>query len=355
MVPTCTKEKCSRTGFIVMTISFSILGAALLIASCVVRFDHNMTDKHLGYFNFQKALQSANVKVHTPSSLNIGETLDVVCIVFIVGGVLFLVLGIMGIIGTIFKLKALLITYAVVLLAVVVLELICVILVATITGKIEGWITDSLKESIRNQYTGITGNDIDTLRWNFIMHSLQCCGVNRYTDFRDLPAKKWIMDIEANSIVTGKRIPFACCKVKNDTTCVLNPNIKTSFIEKGCYQVIRNWVTSYSGVLVGVGVIILVIELILVVLGFVIFCTLRKKTYEGDQNRGQIQHFKLPHAHLLQRNQNMFYPGNALANPDYEEPVVHDNLENIHLPRHFREILYDEPINAYDKLSHFQD
>ncbi|KAK3598332.1 hypothetical protein CHS0354_015345, partial [Potamilus streckersoni] len=55
------------------------LGASFLIASCIIRYDQNMMDEYLDYSSYQKALESANVKVHTPSSLNIAETLDAVC------------------------------------------------------------------------------------------------------------------------------------------------------------------------------------------------------------------------------------------------------------------------------------
>ncbi|KAK3598331.1 hypothetical protein CHS0354_015344, partial [Potamilus streckersoni] len=60
----------------------------------------------------------------------------------------------------------------------------------------------------------------------------QCCGVDRYTDFRRLPAIKWNIDLDTNDIVAGMQIPFACCHVKNDVTCVLRPNSTTAFIDK---------------------------------------------------------------------------------------------------------------------------
>ncbi|KAL3886998.1 hypothetical protein ACJMK2_026954 [Sinanodonta woodiana] len=320
---TCTKDKCSRTGFMGMNISFSILGAALLIASCIVRFDHNMADKNLGYLQFQKALQNANVIVRTPSTLNMGETLHVVCNVFIIIGVLFLLLGIFGTVAAIVRLKALLIT-------------------------METFIIDSLKDSIRNDYSGITGNDLDTLRWNFIMHSFQCCGVNIYTEFRELPAKKWNVAITANNFITGKKVPFACCKVKNDTSCVLNPNNKTSFIAKGCYQVMRNWITNNTGVLVGVGICVLIIEVILVVLAFVIYCALRKKTNEREEEEIRpIQRFKLPHAHLVPRNHNLLFPGDANTAPAYDSPISHE--KSVH---QYKDVLnhYEQPIDAYDNI-----
>ncbi|KAK3575788.1 hypothetical protein CHS0354_039245 [Potamilus streckersoni] len=316
-----------------------------------------MADNYLSYSSFQKALQSAKVSVHTPSSLNIGETLDVVCIVFIVIGVLFLVLGILGIIGAIFRLKALLITYAVVLLVLVVLELICVILVVTLRGKMEGWIKDALKDSMRNNYTGITGSDVDTLRWNFIMHSFQCCGVDNYTDFRTLPSAKWDTKVKIGFLVYGKQIPYACCKVKNDASCVLRPNNTAAFIERGCYHVMKNWVTNNTGAIVAVGVIILVTEIVLLVLAFMIFCTLRKKAYEKDGEMDLVVPCRLPQAHLVSRNQDLFNPSGVFMNPVYDGPTFHDNSIEIYPPRQSRELFnhYNEPKDAYDNGFHEQD
>ncbi|KAL3886997.1 hypothetical protein ACJMK2_026953 [Sinanodonta woodiana] len=352
----CRKEKCSRIGFLGTNLVFSLLGAALLIASCIVRYDQSMVDKYLDYSSFQNALESANVSVHTPSSLNIGEIFDVVCTAFIIIGVLFLLLGILGIIGVFMRLKSLLITYAVMLLVLVILEIIVVVLVATLRGKMEGWIKDALKDSIRNNYSGINGSDVDTLRWNFIMHSFQCCGVDRYSDFRELPARNWDIEIKFNNIVTGKQIPFACCNVKNDTFCVIRPNSTTAFIEKGCYQVMRNWVAKNTSVLVGVGICVWIIELILVVLAFVfICCKLRKGTYEQAEDLAPIQPYKLPHAHLVTRNQNLFHRSDVISNPAYVDPVWHDSSVEIFPLRQWRELYSKHPSDNYDQVTHDMD
>ncbi|KAL3887019.1 hypothetical protein ACJMK2_026975 [Sinanodonta woodiana] len=346
----CTKERCIRISFIILNIFLSAYGVALLTGSCIIRYDQNMADSYIGYASFQKALESVNYSVQTPSSLNIGETLDAVCIVFIVIGVLFILIGMMGIIAAFVRLKSLLITYAVVLLVLVVLELICVLLVTTLRGKLEGWIKDGLKDSIRNNYSGINGSDVDTLRWNVIMHSFQCCGVDRYTDFRALRPLKWSIDVELGSIVTGKQFPFACCKVKNNTNCVLSPSNTTAFIDMGCYQVMRNWVTNNTGVIVALGVIILVTELVLVVFAFVRCCLLQKKAHEKDGEMNPILTYKLPQVHLVSRNRDRVNPSDVFMNPVYDGPTIPDESIEIYPPRRSRELLnhYNEPRDTYN-------
>ncbi|KAL3887018.1 hypothetical protein ACJMK2_026974 [Sinanodonta woodiana] len=321
------------SGHMASLLCFNSFGVALLTGSCIVRYDQNMADSYLGYSSFQKALESANINVHTPNSLNIGETLDAVCIVFIVIGVLFILLGMMGIIGAFVRLKSLLITYAVVLLVLVVLELTCVVLVTSLRGKLEGWIKDGLKDSIRNNYSGITGNDTDTLRWNFIMHSFQCCGVDRYTDFRALRPLRWSTDVEVDSIVTGKQIPYACCKVKNDNECVLNPNIKTAFIET---VIMRNWVTKNTGVMIVVGDIILVTEIVLLVLAFIICCTLRNKDKETDP----VETYQLQQMHPESRYQELLNPKCILFVHiiNYNQSTSHDEAVELYQPRQSREL-----------------
>ncbi|KAK3598329.1 hypothetical protein CHS0354_015342 [Potamilus streckersoni] len=319
----------------------------MLIASCIIRFDQNTMDKYLDYASFQIAMKTSNISANIPTSLNIGETLNTIFIVFVTIGISFLLLGVLGTIGAVRKVKALLVTYAVLLLVFLVLELICVVLLTTIGNKIEGWIKDSLRDSIRDHYVGINGNDTSTLRWNFIMHSFKCCGVENYTDFR--PAKKWGPNIPNGGIVSRRQLlPFACCKVKNDQNCVYYPSSENAYIDTGCYHALRNWFVDMTDIFVGIGASVFVIELMLVVFVFIICCTLGKQSdYDDNEENDAMQPYRVPHEHFRSPKPNLFYPRNPVYN-------YYDSSVEIYPSRSFKEHTYHnyEHIDAYGERHH---
>ncbi|KAL3886996.1 hypothetical protein ACJMK2_026952 [Sinanodonta woodiana] len=323
---------------ILYLITFNAIGLALMIASCIIRYDRKTADTYLDFSSFQTALQSAKVSI--PNSMDIGATIDPIFIALIVVGAIFLVIGVMGLIGSIRKVKALLVTYAVGLLVLVLMQSVSAVLVATIPEKIENWIKESLKDSIRNDYTGIGGNDTVTLRWNYIMHSFKCCGVDSYTDFVLLEAKRWNRNFAIDNIIQKKRVPFACCINKTDTNCVRNPTNSSAFTEKGCYQILKSWVVNKLNVLIGVGVRILAVQVILTVIAFMMCCTSRKRVDDNDDDdddKTRRQPNRISHAQLMPRDTNLFYPDSVTRNPAYEGPRWHGSSLAIYQPHPWKE------------------
>ncbi|KAL3887002.1 hypothetical protein ACJMK2_026958 [Sinanodonta woodiana] len=289
MFPTCTIKRCCLASFLCINAFFSVtFRSFMLIVSCIVRFDQNTMDKYLDYASFQLAMKTSNASAQVPTSLNMG---------FIV-----------------------LFQYAVSLILFLVLELICVVLMTTIGDKIEGWIKDSLKGSIRDDYVGINGNDTSTLRWNFIMHSFKCCGADNYLDFKG--AKKWSPHKANGGIIQQtQKVPFACCKDKTDQFCVRSPSSQNSHIDK----------------------------LMLVVFVFILCCTLRKQSdHKENEENDAIPPYRVSQEHFLSPRPNMIYP----RNPAYS---YYDSSVEIYPSHSFRERTYhnNQPIDGHHHVDRY--
>ncbi|KAL3887015.1 hypothetical protein ACJMK2_026971 [Sinanodonta woodiana] len=319
---------------ILYLITFNAIGLALMIASCIIRYDRKTADTYLDFSSFQTALQSAKVSI--PNSMDIGATIDPIFIALIVVGAIFLVIGVIGLIGSIRKVKALLVTYAVGLLVLVLMQSVSAVLVATIPEKIENWIKESLKDSIRNDYTGIGGNDTVTLRWNYIMHSQyyiilyifssNVVVLDSYTDFVLLEAKRWNRNFAIDNIIQKKRVPL--------------PVALTKLTQTGCYQILKSWVVNKLDVLIGVGVSILAVQVFLTVIAFMMCCTLRKRVDDNDDDdddKTRRQPNRISHAQLMPRDTNLFYPDSVTRNPAYEGPRWHGSSLAIYQPHPWKE------------------
>ena len=89
---------------------FQVIGLALFIAACIVRWGTDIVDKYFqdAYDKFVKALEEAGGSSDI-SQLNIGDLLGDATIAFIVIGLFFFLLGIAGSIGACCKVRCLLI------------------------------------------------------------------------------------------------------------------------------------------------------------------------------------------------------------------------------------------------------
>ncbi|XP_061165111.1 tetraspanin-36-like [Saccostrea echinata] len=113
------------------------------------------------------------------------------------------------------------------------------------------------------------GDLVDNLSILFI---LDCCAVNNTkTDFDSTP---WH--------TTGKRatakIPRTCCKGTDSDSYVLftssSPCVRGTigYNTKGCYDALQDQISTYGNVFIGVGITILLIELLAVVFACMICC-----------------------------------------------------------------------------------
>ena len=95
----------------------------------------------------------------------------------------------------------------------------------------------TLRRSITENYTSQQYRDPVTLSWDLVMASMQCCGVNNYTDFHS--AGKFQAGILEEGL--ARKIPDSCCILEGemalmkpqDDNCVTLPTTSNSYL----YQV----------------------------------------------------------------------------------------------------------------------
>ncbi|XP_052803805.1 tetraspanin-3-like [Mya arenaria] len=266
---------CGQLVLVLINILFSVVGIALLVVACLVRFGSGVFDSYLedGYTEFKLAVEIATKGKLDISGLDIGDIVGDAAIAFIVIGAFFFVLGIFGCCGAICKAKSLLVIYAVVLGVIFLAEVIFVILLFTMKSKIDGWIQGPLEDTLNEKYTGSNGSDPFTLTINFVMREFECCGIKGQGDF--------------NSTTSWRRpdpamvVPYVCCMDTNDTNCVTNPTSNNSYTE-GCYNTVNNWLTDNKNVLIGVGSGVAAVQMLLIICSVVICCQRRREKLDDS-------------------------------------------------------------------------
>ncbi|KAH3700086.1 tetraspanin-9-like [Dreissena polymorpha] len=318
-------EGCGQLILVLINVLFSVIGLALLVVACLVKFGSDVFDKQLndGYAEFKQLIKDTfQGQDSAIDELDLGALIGDAAIAFIVIGAFFFLLGIFGCIGAICKVKCLLVVYMSILLTIFAAELVFVIMLFAAKDKIDGWLKTPLKDQLTDKYTGTNGTDAFTLTINFVMREFECCGIDKPDDFND--TKKW------NRPIKDMVVPYICCHLPNDTECVTHPTLNNSYTE-GCYGAINNWLTDKSHILIGVGSGVAAVQLILIISSLVICCQRRKENddeYEDYKEDAPISPYResaeaAHHNRAYASSQQQMYmepPRDPGYNRNYPEP-----------------------------------
>jgi len=204
-------------------------------------------------------------------------------IYLVVFGVCLATISLLGCFGACCEQKSLLLTFAVLLLAVVFTE-IAVIVVASLWPKRlrnsanEGMVK-TLNESFSTDLTFVgenitlSENRIE-LAWATLQFSLQCCGGHNSGDYSQI---SWDRSYNSTVInITDAQVPASCCKRHSTATLPISTNIK-DFIDLkgclatgdadstntvGCYHGVLEVVDKYVSVVIGIAAAVGVVELL---------------------------------------------------------------------------------------------
>ncbi|KAK7492413.1 hypothetical protein BaRGS_00016286 [Batillaria attramentaria] len=203
------------------------------------------------FADFYGALQKLIENSGSHSSLsnfNIGDYLESATLAFILLGVFFFLLGIVGCIGACCKVKCFLVLYAVVIGIIIVGEIVFVVLLFTIRDTLEDTLRSPLYESLENSYEGLNSSTAISLGWNFF----KCCGVENYTDFEK--ATKWQQhrNYSIGNVTYELKVPIACCKLNGSF-----PDVK------GCYNALMDFLLDNSDIMIGVGAAVAAVEVLM--------------------------------------------------------------------------------------------
>jgi hypothetical protein len=212
----------------------------------------------------------------------------------ILGGVV-VIIGTFGFFGASCDNKCMLVTYAVILIIIVLAETALIIFAAvypsTFTNVGKSAVQGSFNDFNQDLLVDSSGNINYTVGdnaegWGVIQLALGCCGVNNYTDYKKTPPTWQHCGTAAcaNSIV-----PISCCELKdpsalpatindfvNYQTCQSPTPDPTVINQQGCVDLLVddsvNLIKQNSKIAIGIAAGIIGLEVILIVLAFVVCC-----------------------------------------------------------------------------------
>ncbi|XP_062134603.1 CD63 antigen [Drosophila sulfurigaster albostrigata] len=176
-------------------------------------------------------------------------------IVLIVTGLIIFLIASLGCFGAIKESPTLLLTYAVLLAMIFIIELAVGIAACVFKSDLEGMLKNSLMESIKRS------NHEDNVAWDNVQRKLMCCGVDTPADWK--------------AISLNKTLPASCCQPEFVDTAVGNcfdsPALgKDRFFQEGCVGKLKERIDKNAVILIGVGIGIAFIQ----ILGIVLACYL---------------------------------------------------------------------------------
>ncbi|XP_034243906.1 CD82 antigen-like [Thrips palmi] len=186
--------------------------------------------------------------------------------ILIAAGAFVFIISFLGYCGAVRESRCLLTTYGVLLVLILILEVAAGIIGAAYKDQVTTETKGLLKATIVKNYTA-NENDSVTYVWNHLMAQLQCCGVDNFRDFAE--AEQW-------KSYTQKVVPEACCVLQQpvfdlkpvNSECVYNPSEANSYLYKGCYKALGDWINKHMDVVIGVGIGLGVVQLSAIFLAF---------------------------------------------------------------------------------------
>jgi len=173
-------------------------------------------------------------------------------------GVLIFILGFLGCFGSFRENRVVLIIYTILLVLVLMGEIVAVILSFIYKSNI----VDAAEEGLNNKVGGyIDGVEDDIEIMDKIQETLDCCGVHGPANYTE--NAKWVKEHGNNTV------PASCCPAIEESdakTCKL----ADSYTD-GCQDVVVDALGENAGLIIGIVVGAILIQLVLVILGCV-FC-----------------------------------------------------------------------------------
>ncbi|ALC41286.1 Tsp47F [Drosophila busckii] len=176
-------------------------------------------------------------------------------IVLIITGLVIFLIASLGCFGAIKESPTLLLTYAVLLAIIFIVELAVGIAASVFKKDLEGMLKNSLMESIKRS------NAEDNQAWDNVQRKLMCCGVDTPADWRE------------HSL--NHTLPASCCQPQYIEAsighCKESPALgKDKYFQEGCVGKLKARIDKNAVVLIGVGIGIAFIQL----LGIALACYL---------------------------------------------------------------------------------
>ncbi|TRY71756.1 hypothetical protein TCAL_09985 [Tigriopus californicus] len=194
--------------------------------------------------------------------------------ILIAAGAFIFIISFLGYCGAIKESRVLLTAYGLFIVIIALLQIAMIVMAAIYKHEAETHTKDFFQHTIRKYYTTRDRKDAVTLSWDFMMAELHCCGVKGSDDFK--MATEFIK--YTNQQGEGQVVPEACCKLDSkfdmavfkplDDNCVYAPTISNSYMNRGCYQTVYDFIISHLNVVIIVAVCVIAIQILGIIFAF---------------------------------------------------------------------------------------
>lgn len=252
---------------ILINIIFFLLGLGLLIVGALMKANVKIVTDEV-----KPALNTVTV-----SSYKLGDLADNLSVVFIVIGVFIFIVAGLGLFGACCQNRCMLVTYAILVLILFIAKIAAIALWFTMQGEVEDKVKSEMLTSLQTYFTDDsvdTGSEVSK-SWNYMFMTLDCCAINKVTSAtNDFDESPWCKDTGKSCKDTTAEVPRTCCVGVVASTYTAATTACTTGVSgyntMGCYDALKAEIDSYSTPVIGVGITILVIELLAVIFAFVI-------------------------------------------------------------------------------------
>lgn len=252
---------------ILINIIFFLLGLGLLIVGALMKANVKIVTDEV-----KPALNTVTV-----SSYKLGDLADNLSVVFIVIGVFIFIVAGLGLFGACCQNRCMLVTYAILVLILFIAKIAAIALWFTMQGEVEDKVKSEMLTSLQTYFTDDsvdTGSEVSK-SWNYMFMTLDCCAINKVTSgTNDFDESPWCKDTGKSCKDTLAEVPRTCCVDVDASTYTAATAPCTTGVSgyntMGCYDALKAEIDSYSTPVIGVGITILVIELLAVIFAFVI-------------------------------------------------------------------------------------
>lgn len=252
---------------ILINIIFFLLGLGLLIVGALMKANVKIVTDEV-----KPALNTVTV-----SSYKLGDLADNLSVVFIVIGVFIFIVAGLGLFGACCQNRCMLVTYAILVLILFIAKIAAIALWFTMQGEVEDKVKSEMLTSLQTYFTDDsvdTGSEVSK-SWNYMFMTLDCCAINKVTSgTNDFDESPWCKETGKSCKDTLAEVPRTCCVNVDASTYTAATAPCTTGVSGyntlGCYDALKAEIDSYSTPVIGVGITILVIELLAVIFAFVI-------------------------------------------------------------------------------------
>lgn len=271
---------CGKVGtvfLVIINIIFFLMGLGLVIAGALALTDvSNINTDHI-----KPLLDSIPV-----GSFEAGNLVkNLTTLIIVIGAFILLIAG-LGLFGACCQNKFMLVTYAVLVLILLVMKIAVIILWFTMKNTVENEVKDKLFVSLKDNYKEdtLTNSNSISNAWNYMFMTLDCCGVNPVVSTKnDFDSTYWCND-DGSCLAAVSNIPKTCCLNVDENTYTTAPiachsNVDTgTYNTKGCYDALKEKLLSQSPSIIGVMVTVIVIEVLAVIFAFWVCCQVGDKS-----------------------------------------------------------------------------